>query len=243
MVVTKVVQLIQLKFILSLQSKVIGEIFVYIAYMYKNVIDILNRLWYNINIEVCLKGMSVMDEKNNIAPAEKPKRKTHTSTAVKRRYNNKVYSRAYADLPSDLVAAFKNIIAAKGITIAAVLRKAIEQYIEDNKGNAAKRKYNNKETLRVYADLPKELVTEFREIAEENSESAAAVLRKAIEQYIEDNKGNASKRKYNSKTSARISAELPKALVSEFREVVAENSETAAGVLRKAVEKYVQDNE
>ena len=66
MVVTKVVQLIQLKFILSLQSKVIGEIFVYIAYMYKNVIDILNRLWYNINIEVCLKGMSVMDEKKTI---------------------------------------------------------------------------------------------------------------------------------------------------------------------------------
>ncbi len=128
-----------------------------------------------------------MDEKNNIAPAEKPKRKTHTSTAVKRRYNNKVYSRAYADLPSDLVAAFKNIIAAKGITIAAVLRKAIEQYIEDNKGNAAKRKYNNKETLRVYADLPKELVTEFREVVSENSEMAASVFRKAIEKYVEDN--------------------------------------------------------
>ena len=96
-----------------------------------------------------MKGIIVMDEKNNVSPAEKPKRKTHTSTAVKRRYNNKVYSRAYADLPSDLVTALKNIIADKKISIASVLREAIEQYIEDNKGNAAKRKYNNKETLRV----------------------------------------------------------------------------------------------
>lgn len=186
--------------------------------------------------------MIIVDEKNNATPAEKPKRKTHTSTAVKRRYNNKVYSRAYADLPSDLVTALKNIIADKKISIASVLREAIEQYIEDNKGNAAKRKYNNKETLRVYADLPKELVTEFREVIEDNSESAAAVLRMAIEQYIEDNKENAAKRKYSSKTSARILAELPKALVAEFREVVSENSETAASVLRKAVEKYVEDN-
>mgnify|MGYP002422612374 CR=1 FL=1 len=128
-----------------------------------------------------------MDEKNNVNPVEKPKRKTHTSTAVKRRYNNKVYLRAYADLPSDLLTAFKNIIAAKGITIAAVLRKVIEQYIEDNKGNAAKRKYNNKETLRVYADLPKELVSEFREVVAENSETAAGVLRKAVEKYVQDN--------------------------------------------------------
>lgn len=195
------------------------------------------------NIKIFFKGMIIMDENNNATPAEKPKRKTHTSTAVKRRYNNKVYSRAYADLPSDLVTALKNIIADKKISIASVLREAIEQYIEDNKGNAAKRKYNNKETLRVYADLPKELVTEFREVIEDNSESAAAVLRKAIEQYIEDNKGNAEMKKYNSKTSARISAELPKALVAEFREVVAENSETAASVIRKAVEKYVEDNE
>lgn len=82
---------------------------------------------------------------------------------------------------------FKNIIAAKEITMAAVLRKEIEQYIEDNKGNVAKRKYNNKETLRVYADLPKELVTEFREVVSENSEMAASVFRKAIEKYVEDN--------------------------------------------------------
>lgn len=101
--------------------------------------------------------------------------------------SNKVYSRAYADLPSDLVTSFKNIIAAKEITMAAVLRKEIEQYIEDNKGNVAKRKYNNKKTLRVYADLPKELVTEFREVVSENSEMAASVFRKAIEKYVEDN--------------------------------------------------------
>lgn len=185
----------------------------------------------------------MLDENKKTVPSEKPKRKTHTSTAVKRRYNNKVYSRAYTDLPSDLAAALKSIIADKGISIASVLRHMIEQYIEDNKENTAKRKYNNKETLRVYADLPKELVIEFRETAEENSESAAAILRKAIEQYINDNKENTAKRKYRSTTSARISAELPKKLVSEFRDVVAENNETAAGVLRKAVEKYVEDNE
>lgn len=184
-----------------------------------------------------------MDEKKNVSPADKPKRKTHTSTAVKRRYNNKVYSRAYTDLPNDLAATLKNIIASKGTTIAAVLRESIEKYIKDNKKNAAKRKYNNKETARVYADLPKELVTEFRESLERNGESAAAVLRKAIEQYIDNNSEKSAKWDYSEKTSTRISAELPKELVSEFRDVVTENSETAMGVLRKAVEKYVEDNE
>lgn len=54
--------------------------------------------------------MIAMDEKNNAVSDEKPKRKTHTSTAVKRRYNNKVYSRVYADLPKELVTAVKKKI-------------------------------------------------------------------------------------------------------------------------------------
>ena len=35
---------------------------------------------------------------------ETPKRKTHTSTAVKRRYNEKTYDMVRASLPKDLVA-------------------------------------------------------------------------------------------------------------------------------------------
>lgn len=128
-----------------------------------------------------------MDRKNNVDPVEKPKRKTHTSTAVKRRYNNKVYSRAYADLPKDLVTAFKETVTANETTTAEVLRNVIVQYIEDTKKNASKRRYNDKAYARIYADLPKEMVTEFKEAVALNGASVAAVFRKAMEEYVEDN--------------------------------------------------------
>lgn len=128
-----------------------------------------------------------MDKNNNAVPAEKPKRKTYTSTAVKRRYNNKVYSRAYADLPKDLVIAFKETVTANETTTAAVLRNVIERYIEDTKKNASKRRYSDKAYARIYADLPKEMVAEFKEAVSLNGVSVAAVFRKAMEEYIEDN--------------------------------------------------------
>lgn len=127
-----------------------------------------------------------MDEKEKAVPAEKEKRKTHTSSAIKNRYNKKVYTRAHADLPKDLVSEFKEKVAANGTTTAAVLRNAIERYIEDNE-NAAKRTYSNNGYTRIYAALPKDLVAKFKEVVTNNGTSTAAVFRKALEQYIENN--------------------------------------------------------
>ncbi len=57
------------------------------------------------------------------------KRKTHTSTEVKRRYNSKVYKTVIAQLPNDLVDAFKAKCAAEGVSQASVIKQAIENYL------------------------------------------------------------------------------------------------------------------
>lgn len=62
-------------------------------------------------------------------PEEAPKRKTHTSSEVKRRYNEKVYSTVKAQLPKDLVARFKEKCKAEGISQAQVVKKAIEEFL------------------------------------------------------------------------------------------------------------------
>lgn len=56
--------------------------------------------------------------------------KTTTSTEVKRRYNNKVYTKIQAELPKDLVADFRVACQAQGVSQASVLRKAIEDFLE-----------------------------------------------------------------------------------------------------------------
>lgn len=61
------------------------------------------------------------------------KRKTTTSSEVKRRYNNKVYAIVRAELPKDLVNEFKEICKEKNISQASVLKSAIEKFIEENK--------------------------------------------------------------------------------------------------------------
>lgn len=61
------------------------------------------------------------------------KRKTATSSEVKRRYNNKVYATVRAELPKDLVNEFKEICKAKNISQASVLKSAIEKFIEENR--------------------------------------------------------------------------------------------------------------
>ena len=61
---------------------------------------------------------------------EKPKRKTRTSTAVKRRYNEKTYARIYADLPKELVTTFRQSIQEQGVSAASVIKKSIEQFIK-----------------------------------------------------------------------------------------------------------------
>lgn len=57
------------------------------------------------------------------------KRKTHTSTEVKRRYNSKTYTTVIAQLPKDLVAAFKEKCASQGVSQASVIRQAIEDFL------------------------------------------------------------------------------------------------------------------
>lgn len=62
---------------------------------------------------------------------EAPKRKTHTSTAVKRRYNDKTYTMVRASLPKDLVARFKAKCEADGIPQAQIIKKAIVDFLGD----------------------------------------------------------------------------------------------------------------
>lgn len=50
----------------------------------------------------------------------------------------------------------------------------------------AKRRYNNKVYLPVHAELPKELVTRFREECKRLGRSQASVLKEIIENYLGD---------------------------------------------------------
>lgn len=60
------------------------------------------------------------------------KRKTTTSTEVKRRYNSKVYSKIQAELPKETVAAFRAKCAELGVSQASVLLEAIEAFLREN---------------------------------------------------------------------------------------------------------------
>ena len=57
------------------------------------------------------------------------KRKTKTSTAVKQRYNEKVYDNVSARVSKDLAAAFREKCAAEGIPQAQIIKKAIEGFL------------------------------------------------------------------------------------------------------------------
>ena len=59
------------------------------------------------------------------------KRKTTTSTDVKRRYNERVYARIHLQLPKDTVEAFKAKCKERGISQASVLLEAIEKFLGD----------------------------------------------------------------------------------------------------------------
>lgn len=76
-----------------------------------------------------------MEKNKNIGveSVEKPKRKTHTSSAVKNRYKKKMYTRILADLPKDMVAEFKELTEANGTTTSAVIREAVKRYISEHK--------------------------------------------------------------------------------------------------------------
>lgn len=57
------------------------------------------------------------------------KRKSETSSAVKRRYNQKTYGAVTAYVPKELAAAFKEKCAAEGIPQAQIIKKAIEDFL------------------------------------------------------------------------------------------------------------------
>lgn len=62
---------------------------------------------------------------------EKQKRKTHTSTEVKRRYNEKVYDRISFSAPKELVQQFRQKCENNGVSQASVLKEAMKNYILD----------------------------------------------------------------------------------------------------------------
>lgn len=59
------------------------------------------------------------------------KRKTKTSSAVKNRYNSKVYGSIVIRIPKEMAEQFKNKCAQTGIPQAQVLKRAIEQFLQD----------------------------------------------------------------------------------------------------------------
>lgn len=61
------------------------------------------------------------------------KKRSKTSSEAKRRYNEKTYSRIVADVPKDLAEQFRAVTAQKGDSQAAIIKKAIEQYLDENK--------------------------------------------------------------------------------------------------------------
>ena len=56
-------------------------------------------------------------------------RKTHTSSAVKQRYNQKTYTAVTAMLPKELAAQFKTKCAEAGVSQASVIKAAVEAYL------------------------------------------------------------------------------------------------------------------
>lgn len=61
----------------------------------------------------------------------KPKRKTHTSTEVKRRYNEKTYTLISASVPKAMAEAFKAKCAERGIAQAQVIKQAISAFLAE----------------------------------------------------------------------------------------------------------------
>ena len=55
--------------------------------------------------------------------------RSRTSTAVKRRYNEKVYTLLAAQLPKELVAEFKEKCRSEGVSQASIIKQAIADYI------------------------------------------------------------------------------------------------------------------
>lgn len=57
--------------------------------------------------------------------------KSKTSTASKRKYNNKVYAKIQAELPRELVERFKLKCKETGTSQASIIKKAIENFLNE----------------------------------------------------------------------------------------------------------------
>lgn len=62
---------------------------------------------------------------------EEKKRKTHTSTEVKARYNKKTYTQIVCNLPKEQAVAFKEKCVKEGIPQAQVIKAAIERFLSE----------------------------------------------------------------------------------------------------------------
>ncbi|MBQ7344026.1 MAG: ribbon-helix-helix protein, CopG family [Clostridia bacterium] len=60
---------------------------------------------------------------------EEKKRKTKTSTAVKNRYNSKVYDSIIVRIPKETAEAFKEKCKAENIPQAQIIKKAIDAFL------------------------------------------------------------------------------------------------------------------
>jgi len=67
-----------------------------------------------------------------IMESEKPKRKTKTSIKAVKKYVAKTYSPITAYLKKELVAEFKAKCKKNGVSIASVVQKGIEDYLQHN---------------------------------------------------------------------------------------------------------------
>ncbi len=61
---------------------------------------------------------------------EEKKRRTKTSTEVKRRYNDKTYDVISIRVPKETAEAFKKKCAEEGIPQAQIIKRAIAEYLE-----------------------------------------------------------------------------------------------------------------
>jgi len=61
---------------------------------------------------------------------DEKKRKTKTSSAVKQRYNEKVYSVVSTRVPKDLAASFREKCEQEGISQAQIIKSAMEDFIK-----------------------------------------------------------------------------------------------------------------
>lgn len=62
---------------------------------------------------------------------QKPKRKTHTSTAVKNRYNKKTYTKFSVAVRKDIAEKYKSKCDELGMTYSQLIHETISNFIDD----------------------------------------------------------------------------------------------------------------